>query len=213
MSGLMVGERKVESSKKNALILASGSETRRRMLVNAGLSFDVIRAQVDEEALKESLLAETAPAKDVADSLADAKARSVTMMHPGRVVLGADQILVQDGRVFSKAKTAEQAKTTLKALSGQAHRLISAAVIYEGDQPVWRAATTATLTMRNLSDEFIDYYLTALGDDAFWSVGCYQLEGLGAQLFSKIDGDYFTILGLPLLPVLDFLRGRAIVPT
>lgn len=198
---------------KKALILASGSETRRRMLMKAGLSFDVVRGQVDEKALKESLLAEAAPARDVADSLADAKARSVSMMHSGRVVLGADQILVQDGRIFSKAKTVDQAKATLRALSGKSHQLISAAVIYEDGQPVWRVATTATLTVRNLSEEFIDHYLTALGDDAFWSVGCYQLEGLGAQLFSKIDGDYFTILGLPLLPVLDFLRGRAIVPT
>lgn len=198
---------------KKALILASGSETRRRMLMKAGLSFDVVRAQVDEEALKESLLAESAPAKDVADSLADAKARSVSMMHPGRIMLGADQILVQDGRIFSKAKTVDQAKATLRALSGKPHQLISAAVIYEDGQPVWRAVTTATLTMRKLSDEFIDHYLAALGEDAFWSVGSYQLEGLGVQLFSKIDGDYFTILGLPLLPVLDFLRGRAIVPT
>ena len=182
------------------------------MLENAGVSFDAVRALVDEGAIKQSLIAEAVPARDVADRLAEAKARSVSMIHPNRIVLGADQVLVQDKRIFSKASTRDQAKATLKALSGQSHQLISAAVIYDGGQPVWRAATVATLTVRDLSDDFIDQYLTALGDDAFWSVGCYQLEGLGAQIFSKIDGDYFTVLGLPLLPVLDFLRGRGMVP-
>lgn len=202
----------MDSSPKKPMILASGSKTRHRMLKSAGVDADAICALIDEDAIKETLIAEAVPARDIADSLADAKARSVSMMHPGRIVLGADQILVQGERVFSKADTVEQAKTTLKALSGQSHQLISAAVIYEGGQPVWRAVTTAILTVRDLSDEFIDQYLAVLGGDAFWSVGCYQLEGLGAQLFSKIDGDYFTILGLPLLPVLDFLRGRGIVP-
>lgn len=194
------------------LILASASKTRQRMLENAGVIIDAIPANVDEAALKQSLIAEAFSVRDMADSLAEAKARSVTMMHPNRLVLGADQILVQDGQFFSKAQTFDDAKTMLKALSGKTHQLVSAAVVYENQTPVWRAISAASLTMRNLSDSYIDQYLATLGENAFWSVGCYQLEGLGAQLFSKIDGDYFTILGLPLLPVLDFLRGRGIVP-
>jgi len=195
------------------LILASASATRRRMLTNAGVELDVVAATVDEEAIKDSLLAGTVAPWDIADCLAEAKARSVSSVHLNRMVLGADQILVQDGRVFSKAQTVDQAQETLECLSGNTHQLISAAVIYDAGQPVWRAISSAELSVRPLSNEFIDNYLTALGEDAFWSVGCYQLEGLGSQLFNKIDGDYFTILGLPLLPVLDFLRGRGMVAT
>lgn len=181
------------------------------MLTNAGVAVAAVAATVDEEAIKESLLADAVPPRDIADCLAEAKARSVSSVHPDRMVLGADQVLVQEGRVFSKAKTVDQARETLKSLSGKTHQLISAAVIYDGGQPVWRAVSSANLSVRPLSDDFIDNYLAALGEDAFWSVGCYQLEGLGAQLFNKIDGDYFTILGLPLLSVLDFLRGRGMV--
>lgn len=197
---------------KQPLILASASKTRQRMLESAGVLVDATPANIDEASLKQSLIAEAVPARDIADSLAEAKARSISMMHPDRLVLGADQLLVQDGQFFSKAQTFDEAKTTLKALSGKTHQLISAAVIYENQTPVWRAVSSASLSVRSLSDNYINYYLTELGEDAFWSVGCYQLEGLGAQLFSKIDGDYFTVLGLPLLPVLDFLRGRGIVP-
>ena len=193
------------------LVLASASMARQRMLSSAGVGVDVVPAAVDEEAIKESLLAEAASPVYIADSLADAKARNVSFMHADRLVLGADQILVQDGQVFSKATTLDQATATLKMLSGKQHQLISAAVIYDAGQPVWRAISSAKLSVRDLSDDFIYQYLTALGDDAFWSVGCYQLEGLGAQLFDKVDGDYFTILGLPLLPVLDFLRQRGMV--
>jgi len=190
------------------LILASASVTRRRMLTNAGIAVDAVVATVDEEAIKDSLLADAVAPRDIADCLAEAKARSVSSMHSDRMVLGADQILVQDGHVFSKAQTVDQARETLECLSGKTHHLVSAAVIYDAGQPVWRAISSASLSVRLLSSEFIDNYLAALGEDALWSVGCYQLEGLGAQLFSKIDGDYFTILGLPLLPVLDFLRRR-----
>ena len=193
------------------LILASASATRKRMLTHAGVVVDTFAGAVDEEAIKESLMAGTALPRDIADCLAEAKARSVSAAHPDRIVLGADQVLVQGGRVFSKAQTVNQAHEILCSLSGKTHQLISAAVIYDAGQPVWRAVSSANLSVRPLSNEFIDDYLAALGDDAFWSVGCYQVEGLGAQLFNKIDGDYFTILGLPLLPVLDFLRGRGMV--
>lgn len=195
------------------LILASASVTRKKILINAGVKVEVVPAAVDEEAVKESLLAEAAPPRDIADSLADAKARSVSFMHPDCLVLGADQILVQGGKLFSKATNREGAVATLRALSGKSHQLISAAVFYSEGQPVWRGVTSATMSVRDLSDGFINQYLEALGDDAFWSVGCYQLEGIGAQLFHKIDGDYYTVLGLPLLAVLDFLRRQGMVAT
>lgn len=195
------------------LILASKSKTRQSMLRNAGIEFAVQTAPVDEAEIKASLIADNVPARDIADALADAKARSISLMNPEALVLGADQILVQDGRVFSKAKTRAEAEAKLSDLSGKSHQLISAAVIYEQGQPIWRALDSATLHMRALSSDFINDYLNALGDDAFWSVGCYQLEGLGIQLFEKIDGSHFTILGLPLLSVIDFLRRRGMVKT
>ena len=193
------------------LILASASVTRAKMLARAGVSAEAVPAAVDEDGLKESLLAEATPPRGIADSLAEAKACSVSFMHPDRMVLGADQILVQDGVIFSKAANHTEAAATLRALSGRSHQLISAAVIYQDGQSVWRAASSATLSVRDLSEDFIKQYLDTLGGDAFWSVGCYQLEGLGAQLFDKIDGDYYTVLGLPLLAVLDFLRRQDMV--
>ncbi len=182
------------------------------MLEQAGVAVDVFPATLDEAAVKASLIETGAPARDIADALADAKARSVSYQHPDRLILAADQILVQDDVVFSKAETKEAARRTLQQLSGNQHQLVSAAVIYDGNSPVWRHVSAAKLQVRELSDNFIDGYLDQLGDDAFWSVGCYQLEGLGAQLFEQIDGDFFTILGLPLVPVLDFLRRRGMLP-
>lgn len=196
-----------------SLVLASTSKTRQKMLSNAGLEFSASPAAIDEKVLKDSLLAEKASARDIADFLAEAKARSVSFFKPDALVIGADQTLVCGDIVFSKATDKTTAASTLRALSCKTHRLYSAAVIYEGQQAVWRHVSHADLTMRPLSDDFIEAYLDTLGDDAFWSVGSYQLEGLGAQLFSKIDGDYFTILGLPLLPLLDYLRRRGCIDT
>lgn len=193
------------------LILASGSATRQRMLEHAGVPYKAVPSAVDEAPLKASLIEGGAPARDIADALADLKARHGSMMQPTRLVLGADQVLVQDGRFFTKATNRDEAAETLKALSGKSHQLVSAAVIYDGGQPVWRAVTTATLSVRDLSDDFIKQYLDTLGDDAYWSVGSYQLEGLGAQLFDRIDGDMFTILGMPLIEILDFLRRYGIL--
>lgn len=194
------------------LVLASGSKTRAVMLENAGAAFEIDPAHVDEAAVKDAMLAEGAPPRDLVDTLADLKARNVAMRRPEDMVLGADQILVCEGKVFSKAETLADASETLKALSGKTHHLMSAAVIYEGGQAVWRALDTVSLTVRPLSDDFIEGYLEAIGDAAFWSVGCYQIEGLGAQLFTKVDGDHFTILGMPLFPLLDFLRLRGMMP-
>lgn len=195
-----------------AFILASGSQTRADMLTNAGVSFEIDPARVDEDAVKAALVADGAPPRDIADALADLKARAVAMRRPQDMVLGADQILVCDGKLFSKANTVDDAAATLKALSGKTHQLISAAVIYEGGQPIWRAVDTVKLTVRPLSDDFIKGYLDAIGDAAFWSVGAYQIEGRGAQLFTRVDGDHFTVLGLPLFALLDFLRRRGMMP-
>lgn len=195
------------------LILASKSKTRQAMLANAGILFDAQSAPVDEAEIKASLLAEGVSARDIADALADAKARSVSLMNPDALVLGADQILVQDGEIFSKAANRDEAETKLKKLSGNKHQLLSAAVMYEQGQAIWRAVDSATLFVRDLSDGFIEEYLDALGEDAFWSVGCYQIEGRGIQLFEKVEGAHFTILGLPFLAVIDFLRRRGMVST
>lgn len=193
-------------------VLASGSKTRADMLKQAGVSFDVDPGRVDEDAVKQSLVAEGAPPRDIADALADLKARNVALRRYEDTVLGADQILVCDGKLFSKATSRAEAEETLKTLSGRTHELLSAAVIYDGGQPVWRVVDSVKMTMRPLSDEFIAQYLDSLGDDAFWSVGAYQLEGLGAQLFTRVEGSHFTVLGLPLLPLLDFLRRRGMMP-
>lgn len=195
----------------HTLVLASGSITRQQMLKNAGVPIDIYVPKINEEALKQSLIEEKVAARDLADALADAKARSASFMHPNRMILAADQILVHKGEIFSKAQTREEARETLMVLSGKTHSLLSAAVVYDQGQPVWRHIARADMTVRPLTEPFVDWYLDALGDDAFWSVGAYQLEGIGAQLFDRIDGDYFTVLGLPLIPVLDFLRRRNIL--
>ncbi len=182
------------------------------MLKNAGVDFAVETARVDENSIKEAMVAENAPARDIADALAEMKARAVSYMQPDAFVLGADQILVKDGKIFSKSTTREEAKSVLGTLSGGTHQLISAAVVCQNGQAIWRSVDTVKLDVRPLSEEYIDTYLDTLGDDAFWSVGCYQLEGIGAQLFNRVEGDYFSVLGLPLLPVLDFLRRHQLIP-
>ena len=194
------------------VILASASKTRADMLKSAGLSFQIQPARVDEETLKTALVADACPPINIADALAELKARAVSYLHPNALVIGADQLLVHKGAVFSKANDKTEAAHILKALSGTTHTLISAAVIYQNGQAIWRTTDKANLTVRPLSDDFIDGYLDTLGSDAFWSVGCYQLEGLGAQLFTKIDGNHFTVLGLPLLPLLDFFRRIGCMP-
>ena len=193
-------------------ILASGSKTRAKMLKDAGVDFIIKTAAVDESSLKEALIADGASPRHIADALAEMKARAVSFMHPEALVLGADQILVKDGKIFSKASGRQEAEATLKELSGGEHRLVSAAVICQNGQAIWRSVDQVKLDVRPLSDDFIKGYLDTLGDDAYWSVGCYQLEGIGAQLFNRVDGDYFTVLGMPLLPVLDFLRRYNLLP-
>jgi septum formation protein len=151
-------------------------------------------------------------AEDVALALADSKARAVSARRPGAIVVGADQILECEGRWFDKPATVEEAARHLRALRGRTHRLVSAVVAVRDGERRWRHAAEARLTMRDFSDRFLEDYLARSGPAILESVGAYRLEGLGAQLFARIEGDYFTILGLPLLPLLDFLRGERALP-
>ena len=200
-----------------ALILASGSRTRATMLENAGLAFDIEPAGVDEAAVKQRLAAEDAAPGRVADTLAEMKAAQISRQfagsRPGALVLGADQVLDLDGAILDKPADRAAAAGHLRRLSGRRHRLVSAAVLMRDGHRVWDCTDCAGLVVRPLTDRFINSYLEAVGDDALDSVGAYRLEGLGAHLFASVEGDYFTILGLPLLPLLEFLRScRALEP-
>ena len=193
-----------------AVILASGSSSRRAMLEAACVAFTAQTPRVDEEALKadmNGLLAE-----EIADALAEAKALEVSTRHPDALVLGSDQMLVCEGRMFSKCTNAAEARETLRHLRGREHELISAAVIAKASKPVWRHSERALMTMRDFSDGFLDDYLAAELPDALGSVGVYRIEGRGAQLFDSVTGDQFCIRGLPLLAVLAALRAMGALP-
>jgi septum formation protein len=190
--------------------LASTSTIRAALLRGAGVEIEIAAAGVDEPALKAGLLAEGAGARDIADALAEAKAVKVSRKRP-ELVIGADSTLEVEGRLYDKPADLDEARRHLLAFRGKPHKLHSAAVIAEDGAPLWRHAATATLTVRAFSDAFLEDYVAAEGEALLSSVGCYRLEGPGAQLFSRIDGDYFAILGLPLLQVLDFLRVRGAI--
>ena len=190
----------------NRLVLTSASPVRARLLEAAGVPFEVSPARVDEEAAKASLLAEGAKPRDIADALAEMKALRRSIAEPDALVLGADQVLEFEGDCIGKSANLDEAEALLRRLRGKSHALISAAVLARGGQPLWRHVETATLWMRDVSDNFLRSYLEGEGEGVLGSVGCYHLEGRGAQLFSRIEGDYFTVLGLPLLPVLAALR-------
>ncbi|MGA0605930.1 Maf family protein [Phenylobacterium sp. VNQ135] len=187
------------------IILASKSAARRAVLEGAGVPFESVVAGVDEDAVKGSLLAEGATPRDIADTLAELKAIRVSRRRQG-FVIGSDQTLELDGRLYDKADSVEAARERLKLLRGKPHKLHSAVVVAKDGTPIWREVVTCTLTMREFSDDFLEAYLASEGEQALGSVGCYRLEGPGAQLFVRIEGDYFAILGLPLMGLLDLLR-------
>jgi septum formation protein len=192
------------------LILASASPSRRQLLVNVGLSFEIEPSGVDEDEVTRSLLGERASPQDIATVLAEMKAVRVSQRHPAAFVIGADSTLACDGRLFDKPATLAAARRQLLALGGRMHELCSSVVVARAGARIWQAGERGHLTMRPLSERFVDAYLARAGEAVCASVGAYQLEGLGAHLFSKIDGDYFTILGLPLLPLLSFLAEHGI---
>ena len=192
----------------NTLVLASGSEIRANLLRNAGVDFVVEKARVDEEMIRLALQEDGANPRDIADALAEAKARKVSQKLPGVMVLGCDQVLDFGGEVYSKPESAEQAGEQLRALRGQTHRLLSAMVIYQNGEPLWRHVGVARLTMREFSDAYLDDYVTRNWESIRHSVGGYKLEEEGVRLFAKIEGDYFTILGLPMIELLGYLTVR-----
>lgn len=195
------------------LILASNSSTRQALMRNAGIEFEVIPARVDEAAIKAALLHEGAAPRDLADALAEYKARRVSEKRAADLVLGCDQILSLKSEIVSKADDRTAATQTLQMLQGKTHHLYSAAVIYEGGEPKWRHVGVARMTMHTLTDDEIDAYFDLTWPDVSGSVGCYHAERLGARLFSRIEGDWFSVLGLPLLDVMSYLKLRGWRPS
>ncbi|WP_294195651.1 nucleoside triphosphate pyrophosphatase [uncultured Sphingomonas sp.] len=193
------------------LILASQSASRTAMLSAAGVPFTAEPAYADEAALK-AAMAGRHP-RDVADALAELKALKVSARHPGHLVLGSDSLAVlDDGTILDKPTSRDEARDHLTRMSGKRHDLVSAAVVAENGGPVWRIVDKAKMFVRPLSPMFIETYLDAEWPAIAGCVGCYRIEGLGAQLFARIDGSQFTVLGMPLLPVLDYLRTRQVLP-
>jgi len=195
------------------LILASGSESRAKILRDAGVDFDIMPAHVDEDAVKDSMLAAKQSHRAVADALAELKAQRVSSSHPQDFVIGADLVLSFGGELVSKCETMADARSLLSRLRGKSHELYSAVVLAKGGSPVWRDVAKATLTMHDFSDALLDRHLEAGGESLLSGVGCYRLEDSGAQLFAKVDGDYFAILGLALIPLLSALREQGVIPT
>ena len=192
------------------IILASGSAIRKQILDGAGLEYEVITRPVDEAAIKDAMLAENSRLRDIADALAEAKAMRVSLQETG-FVIGADQIMVMEKTLFDKPKDMAEVRTRLLSMRGKMHELVGAVVICENGAPVWRHMSRTKLWVREFSDAFLDAYIETEGEALMKSVGAYRFEGPGAQLFEKVEGGFFAILGLDLLPVLGYLRTRGAV--
>ncbi|WP_264211781.1 Maf family protein [Leisingera thetidis] len=193
------------------IVLASGSEIRAHLLRQAGVDFDIDVPRLDEEAIKAALLAEEAPPRDIADALAEAKARKISGKHPGKLVLGCDQVLDFDGKILSKSVNAEVALTQLKEMRGKRHMLLSAAVIYRDGEPVWRHVGQVRLVMRRCTDAYLEDYVARNWDSIRHAVGAYKLEEEGVRLFASIDGSYFNVLGLPLMELISYLGLQGVI--
>lgn len=192
-------------------ILASGSASRRQILTAAAVRFTAIAADVNEDALKTSLIGAQTPLDQIALRLAEAKALAVAPHHPDALVLGADQMLLFEGDLISKCPNLDAARELLQRLRGKSHVLSGGYALVRGKDVVWRHAVQSRLTVRNFSNGFLESYLAAEGESILACVGCYKLEGLGAQLFESIEGDYFSILGLSLQPLLAELRRQGVI--
>lgn len=196
---------------KPRLIFATSSESRRQMMAKAGLIPECIPARIDEGSIRASLEAEGAKPRDVADTLAEMKARKIAERHPDTVVIGSDQVLVFEGRIYGKPDTPEQARERLLMLRGQTHQLLSAVVVYEDARPVWRHVGDVRMVMRSFSESWLDGYLRRNWDSLRHSAGGYKLEEEGVRLFTEVKGDWFTVMGLPLLPLLAWLENRGFI--
>lgn len=195
------------------ILLASSSEIRARLLRATGLDVAAQPARIDEEAIRAALEAEGAKPRDIADALAEMKAAKLSARQPGKMVLGADQVLELNGQIFAKPETPEEAADHLRALSGKTHRLLSALVVLRDGTPLWRHIAEVRLTMHPLSDPFVTDYVARNWESIRHAVGCYKLEEEGVRLFSAVEGDYFAVLGLPLIEFLNWLHLRGELKT
>lgn len=190
------------------IILASGSEIRKNLLLQAGVLHDIKPARIDEDAIRNSLVAEGVSCRDIAAELAEAKARKVSQKHPDSLVIGCDQILDLNGQILSKPADRSDAIAQLNKMRGTGHTLFSAAVIFQRGEPQWRFIGKVKMEMRTLSDEYLNGYVERNWHSIQYSVGCYKIEEEGPRLFSKVTGDYFSVLGMPLLEILGYLTQR-----
>ena len=193
------------------LVLASGSKIRRTLLQDAGLAIEVNKPLLDEEAIKAAMLAEGAPPRDIADILAQEKALKISRKFPDATVLGCDQVLDFNGTLLSKPASPDDVRAQLRAMRGKRHSLLSAAVICEGGKPIWRHIGQVRLTMRDFSDSYLDSYISRNWDEIRHCVGGYMLEKEGVRLFSRIEGDYFNVLGLPMIELMNYLTIKGVI--